>query len=409
MFFIKIFHFVRGYVILSVKGNNKEEFLNELLKMDIKPRKMIFCDDSFFAELDLDDFFLLRHLPIRARIHVEERHGLAFLIERLKKRKAFLFGMLAFVLLFTVSSHFIWSVEYEGAENIDIGQLEAAAELAGLKPGVLKKNLKTPLEMKNIILNHTDGICWAWVYIRGTKAVVDIRQNIIPPEVFDPDVPCDIVAIRDGVVKRVITKRGKCLVENGETVVAGQTVVSGRYDFEEKGGYATHSKATLELHTVHVKRGTYTQNYCYKTYTGKKKSYFTLKFFKWEFPLYLKKNINSVSYDKNIKDFDAKIGRNNFIGIGLRRENYAEFQIIKEPISRETTEELAKRELEAQIAKELLPQSQKISEQLDVKEIDSETLQITLKMEFIEQAGTEREITEVTTIEPKTDRDTARD
>ena len=59
--------------------------------------------------------------------------------------------------------------------------------------------------MKNIILNNTDGVCWACVYVKGTKAVVKIRENILPPEVYSPDVPCDIIAMRNGIIKNIIT------------------------------------------------------------------------------------------------------------------------------------------------------------------------------------------------------------
>ncbi|MBO5060172.1 MAG: sporulation protein YqfD [Clostridia bacterium] len=409
MFLIKIFHFLKGYVILLISGHNKEEFLNSILKIGIKPIRMDYCDDGIIAALSVSDFFRIREADIRARVHILKKRGAVFVAKRLKKRKAFVVGMLAFVMMFALGSQFIWTVSYEGVESCDIQQLEKAVELAGLHEGMLKRNLKSGLEMKNIILNHTDNICWAWVYVKGTKAVVKVREDILPPEVFDPNVPCDIVAMRSGIIKRVITTHGKCVAAENQAVAPGDTIISGTYNFENEPGYQVHSAGVVEAYTEHVKTGTYKQNYCYKKYSGRKRRLVTLKFLKWELPLYLDGDIKYESYDSLQREYDLKLGKDYYPGLGIRVVTCEEYAVEKEPISYDVAAELAIKELEKEISRELLPGSKLIDRHEDVQKLDEETISVTLTMNFIEQIGTEKRIEEVTFIEPKTDRTAAGD
>lgn len=409
MFLIKIFHFLKGYVILSISGYNKEEFLNSILELDIQPRNLYFDENKIFAELTVDDFFKLRESKLRANIHIEKKYGLMFVLRRLKKRIAFLVGLIAFLLLFVLGSQFIWTVSYEGVESCDIHQLEEAVRLSGLHEGMFKKNLKPAVEMKNIILNNTDGICWAWVYVKGTKAVVKVRENIIPPEVFSPDTPCDIIAMRNGIIKRVIARHGKCLVSENQAVAAGDTIISGSYEFINEPGYQVHAQGDVEAYTEHIRTGTYKQFYCYKKYTGRKRNFLTLRMFKWKIPLYINGKVNFDSFDSETMEYDLTLGKDFYTGIGLTKTACAEYTTEKEPISYDTAVEFAKNELEREISRELLPGAKLTDKNVDVQKIDEETITVTLTMNFIEKIGTEKRIEEVTFIEPKTDRTAAGD
>ncbi len=408
MFLIKIFHFAKGYVILSISGQNKEEFLNRIILCGVKPKNLDFQKDRILAQIDISDFFKIKGAVKGAKVHIEKKCGLVFVLKRLKSRKLFLAGLVVFLMMFAVGSQFIWSVSYEGAENCDMHQLEEAVRLAGLHEGMPKKNLKSGIEMKNIILNHTDNICWAWVYVKGTRAVVKVRENILPPEVFSPDTPCDIIAMRNGIIKRVIAERGRCLVTEKQAVAAGDTIISGTYEFENEPGYQVHSAGVVEAYTEHIKTGTFKQVYCYKKYTGRKRNFLTLKFFKWQLPLYISDKVSFEEYDRTEKEYELKIGRDNFLGVGIKRSTCIEFTTEKEPISYDTAVEFAQKKLEAQISGELLPESQLVDKSIDVKKIDEETIFVTLTMNFIEKIGTEKRI-EVKVLEPKTDRTAAGD
>ena len=400
MFFIKIFHFLSGYVILLITGNNKERLITAILQKGCKLTEIDRTEDGIRIKARLSD--LNRILEINnSEITLVKKCGLPALVSGLKHKKGFLAGMVLFLLITVIGSQFIWEIDFDADKGIDLERVSDALALSGLKTGVPKYRLKKPEEMKNIILNHTDDVCWCWVYIRGTRATVRLRKSVFPPEMFDEKVPCDIIAMRNGIIKRVITKKGRCIVTENQAVTAGDTIISGTFDFAEAAGYQVHSRGTVTAYTEHMKSGAYKQYYCYKTYTGRVQRFLTLKLYKWRIPLYIKSRARFEKYDSIKRDFDIKAGRNRYIGVGFSVNELKEYETEKEPISYETTVEFAQKELERDISYELLQPAQMISKNCDAERIDEETVKVTVTMNFIEEIGTEKRIEEVKVVEPK--------
>ena len=406
MFFIKIFHFLSGYVILSITGNNKEKVITNALKTGCKLTDIERFEDAITVKVRLSD---LERMSEFDNVEIIKKCGLPFLLSELKQKKGLFIGIIIFAFVILIGSQFIWEIDYDADKDIDFVAVQKALELSGLKVGTPKLILKKPEEIKNIVLNNTNDICWCWVYIKGTKATVRLRKNVFPPEMFDESTPCDIIAMRNGIIKRVITKKGRCIVVGNQAVTAGETIISGTFDFADANGYQVHSRGTVEAYTTHTKTGIYKQYYCYKTYTGKVQRFLTLKLYKWQIPLYIKSRERFKNYDSLERDFDAKIGKNTYIGIGFKVRELKEYETQKEPISYETAVAFAQKELERDIAFELLQPSQLISKSCDAERIDEETVRVTVTMDFTEEIGTEKRIKEVKVIEPKNNQSPAGD
>lgn len=401
MFFAKIFHFFKGYVILSVTGNNKEKFISKTAEAGYGIFDISYNGDEIKVKMPVSDYRQILELNGIWKVKVIKRCGFPFFIAKLKRKKGTLMVLCLFFLILLAGSQFIWSIDYDADKDIDIEKMNTAIEYAGLKIGAFKPSLKKPEEMKNIILNRSDNISWCWVYIKGTKAVIRVRKNVIPPEMFDADIPCDIIAMRSGIIKRVITEKGRIVAENNQAVTAGDTIISGTFDFNDAKGYQVHSKGIVEAYTNHTRTGIYKQYYCYKTYTGRVQRFLTLKLYRWQIPLYIKDRTRFENYDSGERHFDVKIGRNNYIGIGLKINELKEYETQKEPISYETAVSFAQNELERDISRELLPKAQLISKNCTHERIDEETVKVTVTMDFLEEIGTEKRIEEVKDIEPK--------
>lgn len=401
MFFAKIFHFLKGYVILKVAGNNKEKFISKAALSGYRISGIEYDGDEITAKMPLSDYRRIHSLPGIWKVSVKKRCGLPFFLAELTRKRAVLVILCLFVLTAFIGSQFIWSIDFDADKEVNIAKIESAAGDAGLKIGAFKHGLKKPEEIKNIILNRTEGISWCWVYIKGTKAVIRVRKSFIPPEIFDESIPCDIIAMRSGIIKRVIPQKGRSTADINQAVTAGETIISGTFDFNDAKGYQVHAKGIVEAYTNHSKSGTYKQVYCYKTYTGRIQRFLTLKFYKWEIPLYIKDRIRFQDYDSIERHYDAKIGKNYYIGIGFKVNELKEYETKKEPISYETTVSFAQKELERDISHELLPGSQLISKSCDHERVDEETVRVTVTMDFVEEIGTEKRIEEVKVIEPK--------
>lgn len=401
MFLIKIFHFLKGYVILSLWGHNKGEDFDRIVKSGIKIHDSYATENEIIVKVYACDFLKIRALHPKSKIRIVRKGGLGFLLR--KTRKSFVIGLSLFLVLIALSSLFVWDISYEGVENTDIKKLQEATRMAGLYPGMLKFNIKSGYEMKDIILNNTDDIAWVWVYEKGTRIVVKVRENVLPPQLFDPDVPCDIVASRSGIIKSITTIRGKAQVTENQMVTPGDTLISGTYRFDSGDGYQVHSAGSIKAETEHVRSGIYKQNYCYKKYTGRQRRKAKIKLFGLEIPLYFGEKISFDEYDEENNQYDLKI-KDNYLGVGISVKTAKEFVEEKEPIPYETMVDFAEKELEKKISNELLFGAELIDKKTETEKIDQDSVKVTVTMRFIEEIGTEKRIDEVTDFEPKTDR-----
>ena len=403
MFIIKFFQFIKGYVILKLSGYNKEVTLEKIRKMGVVPWDISYHNDEIFLCISEMDFSIIKAEMNEESFTLIKEAGGIFFLKKIRKHCVLAIGLVLIFLSLLVGSKFIWTVEYDGVSEEKLAEVENAAIAAGIKVGALKSGLLSPLELKNTILAKTHDISWCWVYIKGTRAVIEVRENLIPPQIFDPNLPCDIVAAKDAVIKKVIAKRGTCVVKDNTTVSCGDVLISGRVDFGEDEGYFVHASGDIEAETYYEKEGIYKLYRNYKTYTGRKRNFLTLKLFSWEIPLYFNGDIAFKYWDKEEKMYEISLGRENYLGIGLEKVSYIEYNIEKEPISPEVCAEFAKLELEEEIAKELMAGSVLISSDVSVNKIDEETISVKLMMNFTEKIAAEKIIEEVTIIEPKTD------
>ena len=97
-----------------------------------------------------------------------------------------------------------------------------------------------------------------------SRVYVEIKERLDTPIRVDADVPCDIVAERDGVVKSLAVREGKHLVTLNQFVEKGDLLVSGVIDSEAKGMRFVHSFGEIYAETIYKKSGEYTFEYIEK-------------------------------------------------------------------------------------------------------------------------------------------------
>ncbi len=393
--FNKFFQFLRGYVIIRIYGKGAERFLNICVRRGINVWNTLPRENGIEMTVSLNDFFRIRSVARKCRVKVKVigKRGLIYTARSYRKRYVFLASVITAVILCALSTRFIWLVEINGVENSDINGIVETLDRMGVKSGSLKSKLPDGMTMKREIIANTDNIAWAWVYIEGAKARVEIYEQIIPPNVIDKSVPCDIVASCDGVIKKLIVKNGEKVAKEGSAVSAGDVIVSGKvgvYREEQPEEYIyVHSMAEAQAYTTHTKSGDYKLYYESRTPTGKRKKRVTAELFGKAFTLPFPK----IDYG----DFDASEERREFnvpffgyTGIALDVTEYDEVTVNREPLPLETALEFAKNDLEAKISAELTPMSSLTDENLEYEKTDDETINVTLRMNFIQNIATEQ-------------------
>lgn len=398
MFSNKFFHFFKGYVILIITGFNIERFLYICAKRGIKVRNPEKNEDgSLYITVSIDDFLKLKKIvrKTRVKVHIKKKMGLPILLKKYKKRYFMYTGAAFFVLIIFLSSQFIWTVEIKGVERADIAQISKVLEETGIYEGAFKRKALSSTEIKNILLNRVDNISWAWVYLKGTKAVCEIYEDSLPQQALEDGEPCNIVAVRDAIIKRIIARDGIKQAAAGDTVLAGDLLISGVIpDNEGNVGCVVEASGTVEAYTWHEKKGTYKLYYETKVPTGNAKTFRRLNIFSNKFNLFINDAIEYENCITQTKTHELKLFKDNYLGISFENETVYEVDIIREPISYDMAVYEGKCDLEEKIAKELLPGAELVGENLFHTQIDEETVEVTLTMEFIEKIGTKAPITQ---------------
>ena len=225
---MKLWHFISGYVMIQVEGLSLERFVDEAGRRGVKlfgARRVSYT--ALSAGVTARGFGnLLAWAPERYNITAGKGFGLPFLLRRLVKRKAILIGLAAFILALIAATQFVWGVEVEGVSFYEGEKIRAELGSMGLKPWAYKGSPNLRKIIIDMLVAH-DEIAWMDIHYSGVIAVVKIVPAIMPPAVYDEKRPCNIIAKKDAFVESVIQLAGRAVVKEGDTVRAGDILISG--------------------------------------------------------------------------------------------------------------------------------------------------------------------------------------
>ena len=227
---LRLWNYLRGYVIIIVSGYFVEKFMNvcthrQIFLWDIKR-----CgSETLKMKISINGFRLLRPVVKKTgcRVRLVKKCGMPFIINRYRKRKTFVFGAFVFILLIYFMTSFVWSVEISGNKKLETVFLNEILSTCGIKPGVLKYSVDTEKAVAYMMLNVKE-LSWASIDVHGTRVKVQVREGVIPPTLVPKDEPCNVIATKDGIVSYIVAEEGYEAVKTGDTVQQGQVLISGK-------------------------------------------------------------------------------------------------------------------------------------------------------------------------------------
>ena len=126
-------------------------------------------------------------------------------------------------------SAFIWDFEVTGNDTVPTESVLQALERCGVRVGTRGVGLDQD-ELRNRVLPLLPDVVYLAVNVRGCTAHVQVVERVRPPHLYrDSDVQ-NIVAARDGLITKIEALDGVTCAAVGETVQAGQVLLSGVAD-----------------------------------------------------------------------------------------------------------------------------------------------------------------------------------
>lgn len=253
MFLIRLLRFLFGSVRFESHGGFPERFLNLCAQGHFPLWEVKSRGGTMTAYTTVKSYKKFRPIAKKAgvRLRVRERRGLPFLARRYRKRIGIALGVLVFFAILWVLSLFVWSVEVTGNASVSTDYILNNLSAMGFHQGALKSNFDVA-ELQRRCLVEMPELSWIAINIRGSNAVVEVRERDLPPEIIPSDRPCNIKASTAGQILELEVYDGKAMVMRGEGVTEGQLLVSGVIENKQGENTLKHARAKVIAQTEHT-------------------------------------------------------------------------------------------------------------------------------------------------------------
>ena len=226
---INILRFLKGYVGFTVSGGFRERFINLCAAKGIHIWNVVPEIDKIHAFVSIKSFPKLRSVVRKSgvRLKITRKKGLPLLLKRYRHRAVLMAGILFIIIFYAVMNRFIWFIEVEGTETVSHEEIINVAGNYGVKIGAFSPGIDE-IAVGRSAINYFNGrLVWMSVNIKGSKAVIEVRDYIDEHEDTTYGDPCNIVADFDGTVISIETLNGDKEVQPGSAVKKGDLLISG--------------------------------------------------------------------------------------------------------------------------------------------------------------------------------------
>ena len=225
---VKLLKWLQGFLCVGIRGTAPERFINLCNNKKIYLWDLKRVDDEYQFHIKAKNYKKLKPIARKTGIvpKIYKKSGVPFFLHRYRKRKGFFIGILICILLVYILSLFIWDINIIGGSKYTP---EAMLKFLGEKEvytGIRKKEVNCQEIEETIRLAYHD-IGWVSAEIKGTRLNIKITETNMPAPAGKAIKPSHIIATKDGIVKRIITRTGTPLVREGDVVKKGDILVSG--------------------------------------------------------------------------------------------------------------------------------------------------------------------------------------
>ncbi len=283
-----VFDFFGGMVFVELSGTSPERFFNVCRSRKIPlyevGTQMTEKGTVYVAKLKLKDYFRIKQVAKKAHCipYVRKRIGVPFLVKRYRKRIAFFAGGAYCLWLMWLLSQFVWDISVTGGfvhtEEELLSYLRGTNVVCGMRCEAVDC---TEIE-RQLRIDYPD-IGWVSAELRGTKLFLRVAETDMPMVQEENNTPVHLVASADGIVEKLVCRKGTPLVKEGDVVKKGDILVNGVISVVgdndvEVNRYPVAAEADITLKTIKKYSHSFSRKAEERQYTGKSKKGMTFSF-----------------------------------------------------------------------------------------------------------------------------------
>ena len=354
MYIAILLRLIFGYVRVEIEGYYIERFINicqnkKILIWNLKREKGV----KLFFNIGIKDFKRIKNIARKTncKIKIKKKKGIPFLLYKYKKRKIFAIFLVLIVFFIYTSSRYVWNIDVSVEDGWGIENIEKDLYNLGLKRGIRKASIDTDKIINEIRLKRND-ISWMGIDLKGTNAIIKIVKADEKPDLIDSSDYCNIVAMKSGIITKIIAQNGTALVKEGDEVHKGDILIAGYMEGKYTEKRYVHSLGEVQAKIKYQKSEKIYLNKDILKETGNQEKKFQIKFNNFQINFY-KTLSNFKIYDTIYTEKKLKIFSNFYLPISVMEITNKEQIKETKNYSKEEAIEVEKEKLSAEIEKDI--------------------------------------------------------
>ena len=393
---LRLVNALRGSVRLEVEGAFPERFLNLCAQ-----RGILFWNVEWMETTRLRLTVTRRGSRQAAALGERTlctvtpagRSGMPYFLARFKKRYAFWVGMGLSMAAVCVLSSFVLTIEVKGNTTVPTAQILTELRRQGLGIGTFGPGLDERT-VGNKVLLQLPQLSWLSINLYGTRAEVLVREAVEAPELVDAQEYGDVVARASGIVTRVEALTGEAVVKVGDTVLEGETLISGTVHLEgpaysdtpEIGQIQVRASGRVYARTWRTMAAQLPLEAQVKRYTGEETSLWSVTALGRRADFFGKGGISFDRYDKISRTWTLTLPGGEEMPLAVQRETCRAYELETLAVEPDAAEAMLKERL-MEALEEAVGEGEIVSTEFAV-ETENGMLTVTLQAECREEIGT---------------------
>ena len=381
---------ITGELEVTATGLSPEKLLNISAQNHIRlsgVRRLSYTQLRF--SIGPSDYNRLKKLlpEGRYKLNISSSRGLSLMLYAFRARYCLIAGIIISIALAFFASSRVWFVKVRGGQRVSEESVLNILESCGLKWGASVSGEELD-EMEKRLMQELPDISWAGISRRGVNIYAYIKENSELPESTPVNKPADVIAAKDGVVEKVTVLQGRAVATQGQTVRAGDVLISGELVYQDLPYQYVYALGSVQARIWYSGEKKIPLKQLQTVRTGNKAVVRTMRVFGQE--IFLDGENPFAQYETEESEQDVM---NLGIPVTIITQTYYETQTREYSITQEEALELGKSELELELSKSIPQDAEILKTQSSVKMAEGENaVTVSVFIETLEQIGQTKEI-----------------
>ncbi len=392
---LKLWHFIKGYLIIEVSGFSIERFMNLAVNKNIYLWGINYSNGKVTMKVSIKGYKQLKYCSKKTKcnIKIKNKVGLPFLAHTYRKRKVLLIGFFIFIFLLYFLSTFIWAIEITGNEQVKSYEILEFLEENNIGLGTRPNKRKTII-LEDKILKNFDKLSWVNIQSKGTTLNINTSEILEEKFVNEEKLPSNIVSSKDALITYIAVSNGLASVKVNDVVKKGDTLITGEVflNEDENGKHYryTYSDGVVRGKLYYDMNFFVPVNYEAYEYTNKTKSRYSIIFGNKSINLFFNSDLYE-SYDIIVENNQLKFGENYRTPLVLKKQIFKEKKLIKSSRTIEECKEYALKVINEKIITEFDISVDVLEKNINYIEKD-DGVEVNVEIVTIENIGIEEPI-----------------